>query len=295
MENYLVVKICLIAVCVFSMTLETSCAKPKKNDKALLLVAFGSSVERARKELDNIYTKSAERFKGYDLSWAYTSHIIRKKLAKQGKVYLSTEEAIEKLIKDGYKEIAIQSLHTIKGSEYEDMLAVISKIKHKYRDANLKVGVPLLSSHSDIERTAEELLKSIPIERKKDEAVIFMGHGSHHSGDFSYAALNNELTEKDELALLGTVEGGIMLDDVLASCKKAGIKKAYLIPFMSVAGDHAMNDMAGDEEDSWKSVLKKNNIETTPILRGTAAVDGIVDIWLDHLDEAIKGKKDNSH
>ena len=82
---------------------------------------------------------------------------------------------------------------------------------------------------------------------------------------------------------VGTVEGAPGIEDIRAILTERGIKKAYLLPFMSVAGDHAINDMAGDEEDSWKSILTRAGITCVPILKGTAEYDDIVDIWLDHL------------
>ena len=110
-----------------------------------------------------------------------------------------------------------------------------------------------------------------------------MGHGTPHPSNAFYAALMYHFQQKDPNIFVGTVEGFPEIDDIKAMLIKKKIKKVYLMPFMSVAGDHARNDMAGDEEDSWKSVLTAAGIECVPILKGTAEYDEIIAIWVDHL------------
>ena len=110
-----------------------------------------------------------------------------------------------------------------------------------------------------------------------------MGHGTHHPANAFYAALMFQLQMQDPNIFIGTVEGYQALDTVLALLKKNNIKKIYLMPFMSVAGDHAKNDMAGDDEDSWKTLILKEGIECVPVLKGTAEYDAFVNIWVDHI------------
>ena len=127
------------------------------------------------------------------------------------------------------------------------------------------------------------MIKHIPEERNKKDAVLLMGHGTPHPSNAFYAALMYHFQQKDPNIFVGTVEGFPEIDDIKAMLIKKKIKKVYLMPFMSVAGDHARNDMAGDEEDSWKSVLTAAGIECVPILKGTAEYDEIIAIWVDHL------------
>jgi sirohydrochlorin cobaltochelatase len=134
-----------------------------------------------------------------------------------------------------------------------------------------------------MERAVDAILATIPKERKKDEAVVLMGHGSHHPSNAFYAALMFQVQLKDPNVFIGNVEGFPELDTIQDLLIAKKIKKAYLMPFMSVAGDHAKNDMASDEEDSWKSVLTKAGFECVPILKGTAEYDEFVDIWVDHV------------
>jgi sirohydrochlorin cobaltochelatase len=140
-----------------------------------------------------------------------------------------------------------------------------------------------MSTQADMERIVDAILKTIPNSRKKSDAVVLMGHGSPHPANAFYAALMFQLQLKDSNIFVGTVEGypGAALIKELMLQKK--IKKAYLMPFMSVAGDHAKNDMAGEESDSWKSVFSQSGIDCVPVLKGTAEYDDFVNIWVDHI------------
>jgi sirohydrochlorin cobaltochelatase len=148
------------------------------------------------------------------------------------------------------------------------------------------VARPLLSSSKDMQTVAAALLKNIP-GRKAGDAVIFMGHGTeHHPADAVYLAMNQVFQELDSMAYVAAVEGSNSLDNVIRKLKKRKVKKVFLVPLMSVAGGHAKNDMAGDEEDSWRSILISKGFKVEPILRGTAEIPEIVDVWLDHLKSA---------
>ncbi len=255
----------------------------KEQKKAILLVAFGSSEESAQVSFENIDKSVKNAYPDIPVKWAYTSHIIRKKLAKQGEMLDSPEIALAKMIDDGFTHVAVQSLHTIAGAEYHDLRKVVGSFNAMGSFEAIILGYPLLATQGDMVRTVDAILATIPKERKKEEAVVLMGHGTHHPANAFYAALMFQLQLKDPNVYVGTVEGYPDLDTVLTLLKKNKIKKAYLMPFMSVAGDHAKNDMAGDEDDSWKSIISKAGIECVAVLKGTAEFDQFVDIWVDHL------------
>jgi sirohydrochlorin cobaltochelatase len=255
--------------------------------KAILLVAFGTSDPDAAKAFDLVDLRAREAFKGAELRWAYTSRMIRAKLAKEGKVLDSPEMALARLMGDGYTHVAVLSLHTIPGEEFHEL----------HRNAHLfgqmaggfqriMVARPLLSSARDMEKVAQVLLQKMP-GRKAGEAVIFMGHGTeHHPADAVYLAMNQVLQELDSNAYVAAVEGGSSLENVIPKLRKHKVGKVFLVPLMSVAGDHAKNDMAGDDKDSWKSILTSKGFKVETILRGTAEIPEIVDVWLDHLRSA---------
>ena len=254
---------------------------PKKI--GILLVAFGSSEASAQVSFENIDKKVKAAYPKIPVRWAYTSSIIREKLAKQGKDLDSPEVALAKMQDEKFTHVALQSLHTIGGAEYHDLRRTVSGFKTMGGFQSIILGYPMIATQKDMARAVDAILATIPQQRKKKEAVVLMGHGTHHPSNAFYAALMFQLQLQDPNVFVGTVEGypevGLIKDLML----KKKIKKAYLLPFMSVAGDHAKNDMAGDEEDSWKSIFTKAGIQCETVLKGTAEYDQFVDIWVDHL------------
>ena len=249
----------------------------------ILLVAFGSSEPGAQVSFENIDKKVKAAYSGIPIRWAYTSHIIRKKLAKQGKHLDSPEVALAKMQDEGFTHVAVQSLHTIGGAEYHDLRRTVGAFKSMGGFQRVILGYPLLSSQKDMQRAVNAILETIPKNRKKTEGVVLMGHGTHHPSNAFYAALMFQLQLKDPNIFIGTVEGYPEVDLIKRLLLQKKIKKIYLMPFMSVAGDHAKNDMAGDDDDSWKSIFTKAGIQCVPILKGTAEYGVFVDIWVDHL------------
>ena len=254
---------------------------PKKI--GILLVAFGSSIPSAQVSFENIDRQTREKYPGIDVRWAYTSTIIRKKLARQGKYLDSPEVALAKMQDEGFTHVAVQSLHTIGGSEYHDLRRTVGAFKMMGGFQKIILGYPLMATQESMQKVVAAIMGAIPAERKKDEAVVLMGHGTHHPSNALYAALMFQLQLQDPNIFVGTVEGYPELDLIQELLTKKGIKKVYLMPFMAVAGDHAKNDMAGDEEDSWKSIFTRAGIEPVPVLKGTADYDAFVDIWVTHI------------
>jgi sirohydrochlorin cobaltochelatase len=277
-----------VLLCVSALIVSNAFASGGHGDKnpkkvGILLVAFGSSEASAQVSFDNIDKKVKSTYPGISVRWAYTSHIIRDKLAKQGKLLDSPEVALAKMMDEKFTHVAVQSLHTIGGAEYHDLRRTVGAFKSMRGFEKVILGYPLMATQEDMEATVTAVMASIPEERQKEEAVVLMGHGTHHPSNAFYAALMFQLQLEDPNIFVGTVEGYPELDLLKALMLKKGIKKAWLLPFMSVAGDHAKNDMAGDEEDSWKSVLTKAGIQCTAVLKGTAEFDEYVDIWVKHV------------
>ncbi len=281
--HVLVVASVVLLSLVAGVALASHHGESKEQKKAILLVAFGSSEESAQVSFENIDKSVKKAYPDIPVKWAYTSHIIRKKLAGQGKQLDSTAVALAKMVDEGFTHVAVQSLHTIAGAEFHDLRRVVGSFKSMGGFESIILGYPMLATQKDMVRAVDAVLATIPKERKANEAVVLMGHGTHHPANAFYAALMLQLQLKDPNVYLGTVEGYPDLDTILTLLKKNQIKKAYLMPFMSVAGDHAKNDMAGDEDDSWKSIITKAGIECVPVLKGTAEFKQFVDIWVDHL------------
>jgi sirohydrochlorin cobaltochelatase len=258
---------------------------PKK--VGILLVAFGSSEASAQVAFTTIDQNVKAAYPDIPVRWAYTSHIIRDKLARQGKRLDSPEVALAKMRDEKFTHVAVASLHTIGGAEYHDLRRSISAFKQMGGFQQVILAYPLLATQEDMERTVDAILATVPQARQPDEAVVLMGHGTHHPSNAFYAALMFQLQLRDANIFVGTVEGYPEVDLIKDLLIQKKIKKAYLMPFMSVAGDHAKNDMAGDEDDSWKSILTKAGIACVPVLKGTAEYDEFVAIWVDHLGGAL--------
>lgn len=257
---------------------------------AILLVAFGASVPEAQGAYAALESQVRAAFPDLEVRWAYTSHMVRRKLAKAGQVLDSPALALARLAEDGFDRVAVQSLHVIPGEEFHDLTRTAKALEGLPDGPRIvRVGMPLISGAQDAKRLAAALLAAAPAGRARGEALVYMGHGTPHPADLTYPALQHLLAAADPLALVGTVEGYPALDDVLAALQARKVKKAWLLPLMAVAGDHARNDLAGDEQGSWKSVLAKAGISAAPVLAGLAEDPAVAAIWVDHLRQALEG------
>jgi len=259
--------------------------KPPK--KAILLVAFGTSVPEAQTAYDQVNAMVTKAFPGIEMRWAYTSKIIRAKLARQGTQLDSPEMALARLMDEGFTSVAVLSLHVIPGIEFHDLHAnaqLFSQMAGGFE--RVVVARPLLSSHQDMVQVATALLKKVPSSRQPEDIVLFMGHGSEkHPSDAIYAAMNYLLEGMDSNVFVATVDGYPSLADLLPKIIERKAPKVYLIPFMAVAGDHARNDMAGSSPDSWKSILTEKGLTCEVVLSGMAEYPEVVEVWLRHLRE----------
>ncbi len=282
-------KLLCLFVCLIFMAQSANLANAKehKRPKAdlTILLAFGTSDAEAQKSLYAI--ENAYKKRGNDTMMTFSSNIIRKKLKSQGQTIYSIEEALDEAFKKGYKNLEIQSLHVAPAEEYMKINRLIARSmeRNPKRFNSVYFGHPLLMSEKDLEKAVNAVINSLPKERKNDEAVVFMGHGNNRgTGDILLKAVNTQMQDTDKLIWLANVEGALPFDRLLPILKEKNIKKVWLKPFMIVAGDHAKNDMAGDEDDSWKSILLKNGFEVECIIEGMGHDKGIQDIYIEHTD-----------
>jgi sirohydrochlorin cobaltochelatase len=196
--------------------------------------------------------------------------------------------ALARMMDEGFTHVAVQSLHTIAGEEFHDLqrnALAFGRMAGGFQQ--IQVGLPLLASDGDLQRVVAAMIEQIPPQRKPDAAVVLMGHGTPHPANAVYAALAYHFQRRDPNIFVGAVEGAPSIEEIRDTLIDRRNTTANLIPFMSVAGDHALNDLAGDEADSWKSVLTAAGIACLPVMKGTAEYDGIVRIWVDHLGAAL--------
>lgn len=258
--------------------------------KAVVVISFGTSYMETRlKTISRCEEKIRQEFSDCDFYSAWTSKMIINKLKKRDSEHIYyPDELFEKLYLDGYNEVYIQSLHLICGEEYHKLLGIIEEFRNKFD--RIVVGRPLLSTIEDHSRATDILeeisrkdIENDPMEDKSKVATVWMGHGSEHIANSSYVSLNYRLRRKGINSFVGTVEGHPEIEDVIYFLKKNKIEKIHLRPFLLVAGDHARNDMASDEDDSWKSILKANGFEVEAHIVGIGEYESIQNIFVSNL------------
>lgn len=289
--------------------------------QAIVLAAFGTSYPQALASILHIKERVEAAFPNTPVKLAFTSSIIRKKWQKRStdknwqkanpgippevlhvKNPLAT---IANLQNDGYKDITVQSLHVFAGEEFDDlkqlMIGLQSIRTTKAKSApfkRLRLGRPALGMPgdvypytTDIDTAVQSLHSDVDEAREMDAALVYMGHGNDFYSTGIYAELQRTMQQTyDYPVVIGCVEGFPGFDDLLTTLKQSGKTKVLLKPFMVVAGDHASNDMAGDEDDAWKVMLAKAGYAVTPHLRGLGSMDAWADLYVAHLKDAMSQK-----
>jgi sirohydrochlorin cobaltochelatase len=276
-----------LAMAAFLGAAAVAAESPKE---AVLIVAFGTSVEKARVSYSNVEKQVKAAFPGREIRWAWTAHSLLK-TGPGGVPTLSTQEALASLATEGVKDVSILSLHIIPGSEYSDLAQNAAAFAGLPKGlVRVSLSPPLLNDTESVATVARTLLKGVPKTRKADEAVLFVGHGTHHPAGVYYPALQYYLHEMDKNAFVGTVEGDLDLEKITAALKAGSIKKVWITPLMTVAGDHATNDLFGTEADSWKQHLIANGIQVETIAKGLGENPDIVALWVSGLKKTTEEK-----
>lgn len=228
-----------------------------------------------------------DAYPDYEVRRAFTSQIVIDILEdRDGLDIDNVTEAMDRLVADGVKEVIVQPTHVMTGFEYDDVVAEVNKYSDKFD--TLKISDPLLVSDSDYDALVKCLEEETASYNEEGTAIVFMGHGTEHESNATYATLQTKLNDAGlNNYFIGTVEAEPSLDDVVALVKDSGAKKVVLLPLMIVAGDHANNDMAGDEDDSWKSTFAAEGFEVECVLKGLGEYEGVQKILTDHAAAAI--------
>ena len=256
--------------------------------KAILVVSFGTSYNDSREKTIGAIEEAISRAcPDYTIKRAFTSRMIINKLKKRDGIQVdNVDEALHRLVLEGYGSVIIQPTHVMNGYEYEEMVSRIEPYKDSFEV--LRVGTPLLTSAADYATLTEAIVAEVPEANQEDTAVILIGHGTDHYANSAYAALDYRIKDMGyHNIFIGTVENYPDLDTVKKQIAVHNAKKIVLYPLMIVAGDHANNDMAGDEEDSWKSVFEKEGYEVECNLKGLGEYEGIRRMFVHRVDAAI--------
>lgn len=290
-----------------------------ENKNAIVLASFGTSYPKALNAIVNIGQAVKKAFPDYEIRHAFTSNIIRKIwhkrqldetfLLKHGDtardfIHIKTPLAtIAGLQNEGYRTIYVQPLHIYAGesfydlSSYIDGLKSIKTLQKQWMPfETLALGRPLLGKpgpehlyRDDVEKCAKALAQDVCLAKKENAALVYMGHGNKHFSTGVYVELQNMMRDlyPETKIYIGNVEGYPSYEDVADQLREDGVEKILLKPFMVVAGDHAANDMAGDD-DSWKHGFLQLGIEVDTCLQGLGEIDALADIYAAHVKDLIK-------
>ena len=254
--------------------------------QALVVISFGTTCPTARTAIESIEHYLAAQLPDHDCFRAFTSSMVIRKLQREQNLTVPTpEQLIKTLVSQGYTHVVCQPLHILNGWEYEKMCRVsLPLLRNSFNPSSwASLCSPTLWT---IKNVARHLPRIMPMPQP-GEALVLMGHGSDHFSNAAYSQLESTMRYLDmESIFVGTVEGFPNLDFICKRLKKQKISHLALFPFLIVAGDHAQNDMAGEEESSWKSVLERQGYTVTAHLKGLGEFPETGKLFARHLMEA---------
>lgn len=285
-------------------------------ENELLVVSFGTSFNDSRvADISGVEKKLQEAYPDWSVRRAFTAQIIINHVqARDDEKIDNMEQALERAVSNRVKNLVVQPTHLMHGAEYDELVDVVNNYKDKFETVTVaepllgEVGSDATAVNDDKKNVAEAITEeavktagydSLDAAKEDGTAFVFMGHGTSHSAKVSYSQMAAQMSELGyENVFIGTVEGEpeeTACENVINNVKEAGYKKVVLRPLMVVAGDHANNDMAGDDEDSWKSQFEAggafDKIDTQ--IAGLGEIDAIQQIYVDHTKAAIESLGDS--
>lgn len=257
-------------------------------DNELLVLSFGTSFNDSRRlNIGAIESDLEKAFPDYSVRRGFTANIVIDHIQNRDGVKIDdVDEAMNRAVDNNVKNLVIQPTHLMNGLEYQELEEQVAQ----YADAfdKIAIGKPLLTSEDDFKRVEQALVDWTSEYDDGETAICFMGHGTEAESNKVYQKMQDLLTaDGHDNYFVGTVEASPSLEDVLAKVKAGSYKRVVLEPLMVVAGDHANNDMAGEEEDSWKTTFEDAGYEVTCLLRGLGENEAIRQIYVEHAQAAM--------
>ncbi len=279
-------------------------------ENELLVVSFGTSFNDSRAEdVKGIEDALAEAYPDWSVRRAFTAQIIINHVeARDDEVIDNMQQALDRAVENGVKNLVVQPTHLMHGAEYDEMTEAINGYKDKFESVAIaepmlgEVGDDATVINDDKKAVAQAItdaackeagFDSMDAAAEAGTAFVFMGHGTSHTANVTYDQMQTQMENLGfKNAFIGTVEGkpeDTACDKVIEKVKEAGYKNVVLRPLMVVAGDHANNDMAGDDEDSWKSqfVASGNFDKVDCQIEGLGRVEAVEKLYVEHTKAAI--------
>ena len=277
-------------------------------EKELLVVSFGTSFNDSRAtDIKGIEDALAQAFPDWSVRRAFTAQIIINHVqARDGEKIDNMDQALERAVANGVKTLVVQPTHLMHGAEYDEMCEALDAYKDKIE--NIVVAEPLLGEvgndatviNADKEAVAKAVVaaavadgkfESIAKAAEDSTALVLMGHGTAHVAKVTYSQMQTQMEKLGyKNVFIGTVEGEpeeTSCEAVIEAVKAAGYTKVVLRPLMVVAGDHANNDMAGADEDSWKSMVEAAGLTVECQIAGLGRIDAVQELYVAHTQAAI--------
>lgn len=279
-------------------------------ENEILVVSFGTSFNDSRvADIKGVEDAIAAANPDWSVRRAFTAQIIINHVqARDDEKIDNMDQALERAVKNGVKNLVVQPTHLMHGAEYDELSEAVEKYKDKFE--SVKIAEPLLGEvgsdatvvNEDKKAVAEILTEeavekagydSLDAAKAEGTAFVFMGHGTSHTAKISYSQMQSQMTDLGyENVFIGTVEGepeDTSCESVIEKVSAAGYKNVILRPLMVVAGDHANNDMAGSDDDSWLSQFKASGkfdkIDTQ--INGLGEIEGIQKLYVEHTAAAM--------
>ena len=274
-------------------------AAEQQEKSAMLIAAFGTSYHEAAVSIENVVKAAQQAFPEQTVVLSYGSRTIRNILKERDGVSIdSPMSALAKLADEGYGSVVVQPLQIMSGSEFHEILSITNAFRtmndphYQPIFSRIEIGDPLLTNEADYEKVVVALENDMKqYTSNAGEVLVLVGHGTEHPANSCYSQLQNMLQKHyGPKVLVGTIEGYPTIEDILSQLKAMNAQRVTLKTFMLVAGDHARNDIAGDEADSWKTVLKKAGYEVQATLDGLGENDQMVQIWIEHIKDLLPKK-----
>ena len=268
-----------------------------KNKDAILVMTFGTTFADTRaKTIDAVEAAIQKAHPDIPVFEAYTSHIIIDRVkAKEGIQKMTPEEAFSKLKAEGYTRVAVVSLDVIPGMEYSYDSIITKMQMSKFKELSLATPLMYFQGTEGEPDQVVDFLNAVksqfPVMGKED-ATLIMAHGTPHPGNAYYSVIQDRIEKLGmNNVFVYSVEGRPNLDDVIPKLKAKGFKNVTLMPIMMVAGDHANNDMAGDDPDSHKSILTKAGFKVNTYIHGLGEYENVRALYIQRADEALAAFK----
>ena len=279
-------------------------------ENEILVVSFGTSFNDSRAEdIGGVEKALQAAYPDWSVRRAFTAQIIINHVqARDDEKIDNMDQALERAVDNGVKNLVVQPTHLMHGAEYDELKEAVENYKDKFE--SVKIAEPLLGEvgadetaiNEDKAAVAEAItaeavktagFDSLDAAKEEGTAFVFMGHGTSHTAKISYSQMQTQMEQLGyENVFIGTVEGepeDTACEAVIEKLKNAGYKKVILRPLMVVAGDHANNDMAGDDDDSWKSQFEASGVfdSIDTQIAGLGEIDAIQQLYVAHTQAAI--------